>query len=83
MRPIDAVIDRQRVQDLAQSDFNRRLRDNGDAADAVVKCEKGILVIQWPGTFNCQTTAGGKRYKLVVFVQDFKGTVSWKGVPEP
>jgi hypothetical protein len=83
MRPIDAVVDRQRVQDLAQSDLNRRLRDNGDSADAVVKCEKGLLVIQWPGTFDCKATAGGKRYKLVVSVQDFKGTVSWRGVAEP
>lgn len=81
-RPLDAVIDRPRVQELAQSDLNRRLRDNGDAADAVVKCEKGMLVIQWPGTFDCKATVGGKRYRLVVSVQDFKGTVSWKGVPE-
>lgn len=81
-RPIDAIIDRQRVQELAQSDLNRRLRDNGDAADAVVKCEKGMLVIQWPGTFDCRATVDGKRYKLVVSVQDAKGTVSWRGVPE-
>jgi hypothetical protein len=83
MRPLDAVIDRQRVQALAQADLNRRLRDNSDVADAVVKCEKGLLVIQWPGTFNCKATVGGKRYKLVVLVQDFKGTVSWRGIPEP
>lgn len=81
--PIDAVVDRQRVQELAQADLNRRLRDNGYAADAAVKCEKGLLVIQWPGTFNCKATSGGKRYKLVVLVQDFKGTVSWKGIPKP
>ncbi len=82
MRPTDTVIDRQRVQELAQADLNRRLRDNGDVADAAVKCEKGLVVIQWPGTFNCKSTVGGKRYKLVVFVQDFKGTVSWRGIPE-
>jgi hypothetical protein len=82
MRPIDAVIDRQRVQGLAQADLNRRLRDNGDVADASVKCEKGLIVIRWPGTFNCKALVGGNRYKLVVLVQDFKGTVSWRGIPE-
>ncbi len=83
MRPIDAVVDRQRVQELAQADLNRRLKDNGDVADAGVKCEEGLIVIQWPGTFNCKATVGGKRYKLVISVQDFKGTVSWRGIPEP
>jgi hypothetical protein len=81
--PIDAVIDRQHVQDLAQSDLNRRLRDNGDMPDATVECEKGLLVVKWPNTFSCKATVGGKRYKLVVLVQDFKGTVSWRGIPEP
>jgi hypothetical protein len=82
MRPLDAVVDRGRVQRLAQTDLNRRLKDNGDIADAVVTCEQGMLVIKWPGTFDCKATADGKRYKLVVLVQDFKGTVSWKGVAE-
>ena len=82
MRPIDVVIDRGRVQKLAQDDFNRRLRDNGDTADAVVKCEKGLIVVQWPSSFDCNMTGGGKRYRLVVSVQDFRGTVSWRGVPK-
>ena len=83
MRPIDTVIDRQRVQKLAQDDLNLRLRDNGDTADAVVKCEKGLIVVQWPGSFDCDASVGGKRYRLVVSVQDFKGTVSWRGIPKP
>jgi hypothetical protein len=81
-RPLDAIVDRERVQNLAQADLNRRLRDNGDVADATVKCERGLVVIPWPSTFDCKATAGGKRYKLVVLVQDFKGTVSWRGIAE-
>lgn len=81
VRPIDAVVDRSKVQQMAQADLNRRLIDNGDAADAVVTCEKGLIVITPPSTFDCQATAGGKRYRLVVNVQDWKGTVSWRGIP--
>lgn len=81
MRPIDAVIDRGRVQRMAQDDLNRRLVDNGDAADAVVKCSPGLVVVEPPGTFDCEATAAGKRYRLVVNVQDWRGTVSWHGVP--
>ncbi len=81
VRPIDAVIDRKKAQTMAQDDFNRRLTDNGDTADAVVACQTGIIVIQPPGTFDCRVTAGGKRYKLVFTVEDYKGTVSWKGIP--
>lgn len=81
VRPIDAVVDRSKVQQMAQADLNRRLIDNGDAADAVVTCKKGLIVITPPATFDCQATAGGKRYRLVVNVQDWKGTVSWRGIP--
>jgi hypothetical protein len=83
VEPIDVVIDRQRVQKLAQEDLNRRLRDNGFTADEVVKCKKGLLVIRWPSSFDCDATANGKRFTLVVSDQDFKGTVSWRGVPKP
>jgi hypothetical protein len=81
MRPIDAVIDRAKVQRMAQDDINRRLVDNGDAADAVVLCDPGLMVIEPPGTFECKATAAGTRYRLVVAVQDWKGTVSWHGIP--
>ncbi|MBV9270318.1 MAG: hypothetical protein JO165_04435, partial [Candidatus Eremiobacteraeota bacterium] len=80
-RPIDVVIDRKRVQNTAQEDLNRRLVDNGDAPDAVVVCDKGLLVVVWPSTFDCKARVGGKPYKLVVTVQDFRGTVNWRGVP--
>ncbi|HEY5257034.1 MAG TPA: DUF4333 domain-containing protein [Candidatus Baltobacteraceae bacterium] len=81
MRPIDAVVDQAKVQKMAQDDLNRRLTDNGDAADAVVVCDKGIIVVEPPRTFNCKATASGKRYKLVVTVEDYKGTVAWHGIP--
>ena len=81
MRPIDAVVDRGKVQQMAQEDVNRRLAENGDSADAVVTCEKGLIVVTPPSTFDCRLTAGRKRYRLVVSVQDWKGTVSWRGVP--
>lgn len=81
MRPIDAVIDRAKVQKMAQDDLNRRLTDDGDVADAVVTCDKGLVVIEPPGTFDCKVTGGGKHYRLVVTVQDWQGTVSWRGVP--
>jgi hypothetical protein len=83
MVAIDAIVDRQKLQTDAQSDLNRRLRDNGDTPDAKVTCQKGLLVIRWPGEFSCEATAGGKRYKLLVFVRDAKGTSDWRGVPEP
>jgi hypothetical protein len=81
MRPIDAVIDRAKVQKMAQDDLNRRLVDNGNAADAVVTCEPGVVVIEPPGTFECKASAAGKAYRLVVNVQDWKGTVTWHGIP--
>ncbi len=81
MRTIDAVIDRAKVQKMAQDDLNRRLLDNGDAANAVVTCDPGLVVIEPPATFECKATAAGKAYKLVVNVQDWKGTVSWHGIP--
>ena len=79
-RPIDAVVDQTKVQRMAQDDLNRRLIDNGDAADAVVVCDKGLIVVDPPATFDCKATAAGKRYKLVVNVEDYKGTVTWHGV---
>lgn len=81
MRPIDAVIDRAKVQKMAQDDLNRRLIDNGDAADAVVICDPGLMVIEPPGTFECKASAAGQAYRLVVKVQDWKGTVAWRGIP--
>ncbi len=81
MRPIDAVIDRAKVQKMAQDDLNRRLVDNGNAADAVVICDPGLVVIEPPGTFECKASAAGKAYRLVVNVQDWKGTVTWHGIP--
>ena len=81
LRPIDAVIDRAKVQKMAQDDLNLRLTDNGNSADAVVICGQGLVVIEPPGTFDCKAVAAGKRYRLVVVVQDWKGTVAWHGVP--
>jgi hypothetical protein len=46
MQPIDVVIDRSRVQRMAQEYLNRRLRDNNDVADALVRCKKGSIVVQ-------------------------------------
>lgn len=81
--PVDAIVDRQKLQRDAQSELNKRLADNGDTPDAKVICQRGFLVIPWPGTFACKATAGGKRYKLLVFVHDAQGTSSWRGVAEP
>jgi hypothetical protein len=81
VRPIDAVIDRTRVQSAAQDDLNRRLADNGDAADAVVVCKPGVVVIQPPKTFYCKATAAGKRYRLEVRVEDYKGYTTWRAIP--
>lgn len=80
IRPIDAVVDRSKVQQMAQVDLNKRLADNGNVADAVVVCEKGLIVVTPPATFNCKATANGKHYRLVVYVQDWKGTVTWRGI---
>ncbi len=81
VRPIDAVIDRGKVQQMAQEDVNRRLSENGDTPDAVVTCAKGLIVVKPPATFDCRLTSGRKRYRLLVNVQDWKGTVSWRGSP--
>lgn len=81
IRPIDAVVDRKKVERMAQDDLNRRLSDNGDKPDAAVSCDPGILVVQPPSTFDCRATADGKRYRLVVTVSDYRGNVGWKGVP--
>jgi len=81
VRPIDAVVDRSKVQRMAQDDLNRRLSDNGDTADARVECDKGLIVVEPPGTFDCKARAGGKRYKLVVEVENFQGAVRWRGIP--
>jgi len=78
--PLDAIIDKQRVQRLAQNDLNSRLQQNGDAADATVDCGTGIIAAPAPGQFTCKATAGGKSYDLIVTVEDFKGTVHWHGV---
>ncbi len=78
--PLDAIIDKQRVQQLAQNDLNRRLRENGDAADATVDCGVGIIAVPAPGQFTCKATVGGKAYILIVGVEDFKGTVHWHAV---
>jgi hypothetical protein len=70
VKPIDALIDRGRVQKMAQDDLNRRLTDGGFAADALVVCEKGFIVVAVPGTFSCYFSGAGKHYRLLVAVDD-------------
>lgn len=80
-RNIDSIIDRKKVEKMAQEDLNRRLSDNGDAPYAVVEFEKGLIVIEPPGTFDCKSTSGGKRYRLEVMVKNTQGEVVWRGIP--
>ncbi|HEY1655893.1 MAG TPA: hypothetical protein VGF86_12350, partial [Candidatus Tumulicola sp.] len=79
-RPIDAVLDRQHVQQMAQTDLNNRLQANGLPTDAVVDCGTGLVVVPVGGTFECKSAVGGKSYRLIVTALDFKGTVSWHGI---
>jgi hypothetical protein len=79
-RSMDAAIDQQKVQRMAQDDLNARLQQNGLQADAVVHCSSGLIVVTPPGVFYCDATAGGKTYKLEVSVEDAKGTVRWRAV---
>lgn len=83
VRPIDVVLDRQRLANAARDDFNRKLSDSGAPADAVVSCGQGKMVVRWPAAFDCKMTAGHQRYTVTVTVQDFKGDVTWKAVPIP
>ena len=70
VKPINALIDRGRVQKTAQDELNKMLTDNGAAADAVVACEKGFVVVEMPGTFYCDVMAEGRQFKLTVAVDD-------------
>ncbi len=79
-KPLDAVVDRQKAERMAQDDFNTRLKQNSLPADAVVHCGQGILVVTPPGTFYCTATAGGDSYKVEFSVEDAKGTVHWRGI---
>ncbi|MHB8197143.1 MAG: hypothetical protein ACYDFV_01820 [Vulcanimicrobiaceae bacterium] len=80
-RPIDAIIDRPKVQRMAQADLNRRLNKAGLIADAVVQCAPGLMVVTPPMYFYCRASADGKKYRLEVHVEDFNGTVQWRAIP--
>jgi hypothetical protein len=80
--PIDAMVDRSEIGRRAQEDLNRRLAAGGFAPDAIVHCEPGVYVAEPPATFECPTTSAGKRYRLVVTIEDPSGAVQWKAVPQ-
>jgi hypothetical protein len=85
-RPLDAVLRGDKVQALIEQDLNARLRDNGDAPDAGVTCRIGRFSAPVHSQFSCAATVAGKRYNMMITVQDYTGRLSWHGVeatPQP
>jgi hypothetical protein len=78
-RSLGVLVDRAKVQRLAQVDINAQLQQNGSPPDFVVRCGRGFFVVTPPATFRCDATNDNKAYKLEVQVEE--GTMRWSAVP--
>ena len=77
-RPLDAVLDRGHLQDITQKYYNDKLAKNNLPADATVNCGTGLVAVPAPGSLTCNMTANGDSYRLIITIEDFKGTVHWE-----
>lgn len=80
-KPMDVPLDRAKIQLMAQDDLNRRMAEIGGTIHTTVDCGRGFTVVPVGGNLSCKMLAGTKKYRLVVHLQDSRGTVSWHGVP--
>ncbi len=78
--PIDAVIDKRRLQDFAEQSLDDALAGHGFPADAVVDCGSGYIAVAVRGQIKCNASATGKAYVMVATIKDYHGAVQLRFV---
>jgi hypothetical protein len=76
--PIDALIDKRRVTNIAEQNLNSALADHGLPPDAAIDCGSGYAAVRVQGELRCSATVSRTAYVLLVTVKDYHGAVQMR-----